>query len=221
MAIMRPKRNAALVATERINKIARWESCSENSSEFRAVAAQIEAELEMETRRGVVKHDDLDEEYDYNDAHARGVTNEETGSIASEDANGSSDAYDSSFIDDEEESSSETSQNCNDFTRAGNEEPEEEECSENFTSSESEDSPQLTPTSSASVAIDYCDIATNFEPNIGPDIAANIEPDIAANIEPDIAANIEPIDMHENPVSVQLDVSWQEICDPMPDDAFF
>jgi hypothetical protein len=203
---MRPKRNAALVATERINKIARWESCSENSSEFRAVAAQIEAELQMETRRGVVKHDDLDEVYDCNDAHARGVSNEETGSIASEDANESSDAYESSFIDDEEESTQDST-GVDDGNDNSDENEEEEECSENFSSSESEDSPQLTPTtSSMSVPNDYCDIGTNVEAFFQADTESNIE------------SIIEPIDIYENAESVELDAPWQEICDTMPDD---
>ena len=84
---MRPKRNAALVAVDRISKIARWETCSETSIEFRAAAAQIEVEMFRETQRGAVKEDDLDETYDGNNADVHALSKAETGSIASEDAN--------------------------------------------------------------------------------------------------------------------------------------
>ena len=59
---MRPKRTSAVLAMERMQKIARWEACSENSAEFRAAAAQIDAELQSETPRGVVAVTDIDED---------------------------------------------------------------------------------------------------------------------------------------------------------------
>ena len=130
---MRPKRTSALLAVERMQKIARWEACSENSAEFRAAAAQIDAELQSETRRGVVKVTDIDDDVDGEETpdNTPGVTPDNTlppapGHVhyASTEAPGAddsdvdsaaadeSDEYESSFIDDDELSSVEGSESC-------------------------------------------------------------------------------------------------------------
>ena len=95
-----------MLALERMEKIARWEACSENSAEFRAVAAHIDAELHTETRHGLVAETDLDE------GHMTGnlacdtiaINASETGSIVSCNASqvSDTDTYESSFIDDED-----------------------------------------------------------------------------------------------------------------------
>lgn len=130
---MRPKRTSAVLAVERMQKIARWEACSENSAEFRAAAAQIDAELQSETRRGVVKVTDIDDDVDGEETpdNSPGVTPDNTlppvpGHVhyASTEAPGAddsdvdsaaadeSDEYESSFIDDDELSSVEGSESC-------------------------------------------------------------------------------------------------------------
>jgi len=86
-----------------MQKIARWESCSENSNEFRTIAAQIEAELLSETQRGAVRESDLDVKYDRYEEHDEVTVNAETGSIASDEDNNSDDEYESSFIDDDDD----------------------------------------------------------------------------------------------------------------------
>lgn len=118
---MRPKRTSALLAVERMQKIARWEACSENSAEFRAAAAQIDAELQSETRRGVVTVTDIDDVVDGNDTpdaapghvhyastEAPGADDRDVDSAAGDE----SDEYESSFIDDDEVSSVEGSESC-------------------------------------------------------------------------------------------------------------
>ena len=118
---MRPKRTSALLAVERMQKIARWEACSENSAEFRAAAAQIDAELQSETRRGVVTVTDIDDVVDRNDTpdaapghvhyastEAPGADDRDVDSVAGDE----SDEYESSFIDDDEVSSVEGSESC-------------------------------------------------------------------------------------------------------------
>jgi len=118
---MRPKRTSALLAVERMQKIARWEACSENSAEFRAAAAQIDAELQSETRRGVVTVTDIDDVVDRNDTpdaapghvhyastEAPGADDRDVDSAAGDE----SDEYESSFIDDDEVSSVEGSESC-------------------------------------------------------------------------------------------------------------
>ena len=130
---MRPKRTSALLAVERMQKIARWEACSENSAEFRAAAAQIDAELQSETRRGVVKVTDIDDDVDgeeppdntpgvtpdntlppapghvhYASTEAPGADDSDVDSAAADE----SDEYESSFIDDDELSSVEGSESC-------------------------------------------------------------------------------------------------------------
>ena len=119
---MRPKRTSALLAVERMQKIARWEACSENSAEFRAAAAQIDAELQSETRRGVVTVTDIDDDVDGDDTpddaapgqvhhastEAPGADDRDVDSVAGDE----SDEYESSFIDDDEVSSVEGSESC-------------------------------------------------------------------------------------------------------------
>ena len=97
-----------------MQKIARWEACSENSAEFRAAAAQIDAELQSETRRGVVTVTDIDDDVDgddtphaapghvhYASTEAPGADDSDVDSAAADE----SDEYESSFIDDDELSS--------------------------------------------------------------------------------------------------------------------
>ena len=119
---MRPKRTSALLAVERMQKIARWEACSENSAEFRAAAAQIDAELQSETRRGVVTVTDIDDDVDGDDTpddaapgqvhhastEAPGADDRDVDSVAGDE----SDEYESSFIDDDEVSSVAGSESC-------------------------------------------------------------------------------------------------------------
>ena len=130
---MRPKRMSAVLAVERMQKIARWEACSENSAEFRAAAAQIDAELQSETRRGIVKVTDIDDDVDgeetpdntpgvipdntlppasghvhYASTEAPGADDSDVDSAAADE----SDEYESSFIDDDELSSVEGSESC-------------------------------------------------------------------------------------------------------------
>ena len=123
---MRPKRSSAVLAVERMQKIARWEACSENSAEFRAAAAQIDAELQSETRRGVVTVTDIDEDVDGGDTpdaapdasapgHVHYASTEAPGADDSDvdsAAGDESDEYESSFIDDDEVSSVEGSESC-------------------------------------------------------------------------------------------------------------
>ena len=108
-----------------MQKIARWEACSENSAEFRAAAAQIDAELQSETRRGVVTVTDIDEDVDGDDAprasapgHVHYASTEAPDAddsvvgVVDSDAGDESDEYESSFIDDDEVSSVEGSESC-------------------------------------------------------------------------------------------------------------
>ena len=117
---------------ERMQKIARWEACSENSAEFRAAAAQIDAELQSETRRGVVAVTDIDEDdavhavNALNARNARNARNATPGHVqyacteapgaddsgVDSEAENDSDEYESSFIDDDELSSVEGSESC-------------------------------------------------------------------------------------------------------------
>jgi len=96
-----------MLALERMEKIARWEACSESSAEFRAAAAHIDAELRAETRYGLVAETDLDEGRVTGKLACEtiAINASETGSIASGDDMGQvsdTDTYESSFIDDED-----------------------------------------------------------------------------------------------------------------------
>jgi hypothetical protein len=60
----RPRRQAALLAMEKMQRVREWEELPENSKRFRECAAQIEAEFRAEEKKQEVRFEDLDDTED-------------------------------------------------------------------------------------------------------------------------------------------------------------